>query len=233
MAIQVATRVVITAFAGKDHDVPKYRDVQAFADRAHGYGDGPLGQMHRDLVTKSIDLALSIGSAPRRVLDVGCGTGLLLRELSRRLPDAGEFTGVDAAASMIEVASSGGEPASGASGEPDPRLRYLQGDAERLPFDDSSFDLVISTTSFDHWTDQGAGLAECHRVLTPEGRLLLTDLFSLALLPTLVGGRADRARTQLRATKLLAAAGFRSVVWHRLYSGVWLTAIFRAVSASP
>jgi ubiquinone/menaquinone biosynthesis C-methylase UbiE len=214
---------VIAAIAGKDHDVSRYRDVQAFADRALGYQDGLLGRMHRDIVVRTIDLALSLGPAPRRVLDVGCGTGVLLRELSTRLPEARELTGVDAAAAMIEAASVGEQAA---------RLRYLHGRAERLPFDNARFDLVISTTSFDHWADQGAGLVECHRVLVPGGRLVLTDLFSLALLPTLIGARSDRARTQLRATKLLAAAGFRSVVWHRLYSDVWLSGIFRAVTAS-
>lgn len=169
------------------------------------YQDNLLGQMHRDVMVRTIDLALSLGS-PRRVLDVGCGSGLLLRELGQRLPQARELTGIDAAATMIEEA--------------------------RLPFDDSGFDLVISTTSFDHWADQGAGLAECHRVLAPGGRLVLTDLFSLALLPTLIGTRRDRARTQLRATRLLAAAGFRSVVWHRLYAEIWFSGIFKAVTAS-
>lgn len=193
--------------------------------------------MHRDIVVRTVDLTLSLGPAPRRVLDVGCGTGLLLRELSRRLPQASELTGVDAAAAMIEAAmieaaSAGGETAPAPGRHPEARLRYLHGRAERLPFDDASFDLVISTTSFDHWADQRAGLAECHRVLVSGGRLVLTDLFSLALLPTLVGARRDRARTQLRATKLLAAAGFRSVVWHRLYAEVWLSGIFRAVTAS-
>ncbi len=209
----------------------RYHDVQAFADSARGYQDGLLGQMHRDIAARTIDLALSLGPAPRRVLDVGCGTGLLLHELSRRLPGARELIGVDAAA-MIEVACAGGVAAPEPGRQPDTKLRYLHGRAERLPFDEASFDLVISATSFDHWADQGAGLAECHRVLAPGGRLVLTDLFSLALLPTLIGARSDRARTKLRATKLLAAAGFRSVVWHRLYAGVWLSGIFRAVTAS-
>jgi SAM-dependent methyltransferase len=230
---EAAIRVVIVAIAGKDHDVSRYRDVQAFADRAHGYRDGPIGQMHRDIVARTIDLALSLVPAPRRVLDVGCGTGLLLRELSRRLPEARELAGVDAAVAMIKAANAADaeeEPAPGR--QPEARLRYMHGRAEGLPFDDASFELVVSTTSFDHWADQGAGLAECHRVLVPGGRLVLTDLFSLALLPTLIGARSDRARTQLRATKLLAAAGFRSVVWHRLYAEVWLSGIFRAVTAS-
>ena len=204
------------AQAGKDLTVPKYRDVQAFHDRARGYEAGVLGRFHAEVVARTADLALASAKAPKRILNVGCGTGLLLRQLAQRLPHAAELTGVDAAQGMIEAAATA-----------DNRLRYLQGSAEMLPFEDASFDLVISTTSFDHWTDQAAGLAECHRVLEPGGRLVLADLFSLALLPTLIGGRSDRARTRLRATKLLAAAGFRSVTWHRLHSG-----IIRAVTAT-
>jgi Methyltransferase domain len=46
-------------------------------------------------------------------------------------------------------------------------LRFLGGVAERLPFNDGAFDLVISTTSFDHWTGQQERLTECARVLVP------------------------------------------------------------------
>jgi ubiquinone/menaquinone biosynthesis C-methylase UbiE len=205
----------IASRAGEDRGVTRDRDVQAFHDRAPGYESGYRGQMHHDIVRRTVDLALAKFGSPARVLDVGCGTGTLLRELARRVP-AASLTGIDAATGMIAQA----------------RARfagpvYLQGTAERLPFPDASFDLVISTTSFDHWADQRAGLAECRRVLAPGGHLMLADLFSSWLLPTLVGGRRDRARTQLRATKLLADAGFRSVTWHRLYAG-----IIRAVAAS-
>jgi Methyltransferase domain len=40
------------------------------------------------------------------------------------------------------------------------RLNFRQGQAEQLPLADETFDLVVSTTSFDHWQDQRAGLAE-------------------------------------------------------------------------
>jgi len=194
------------------------RDVQGFHDRSPGYEAGFRGQLHAEIVTRSLDLALALCPSPDRILDVGCGTGLLLRELARRLPGAALLTGVDAAEGMIEQARIKAS---------DPRLTFEQGTAERLPFPDRAFGLVISTTSFDHWVDQRAALAECHRVLAPRGLFVLTDLCSSWLLPTLVGSRRDRARTPLRATRLLAAAGFRSVTWHRLYAG-----IIRTVTAS-
>lgn len=197
--------------------VTRDRDVQAFHDRARAYETGYRGRLHTDIGTRAVNLALAHCPTPGRVLDVGCGTGMALRELARRLPGAITLSGVDAAAGMISQARAKAG---------DPRLTFVQGTAERLPFGDRTFDLVISTTSFDHWTDQQAGLAECHRVLTARGTFVLADLCSSWLLPTLVGGR-DRARTPLRATRLLAAAGFRSLAWHRLYAGV-----IRAVTAS-
>jgi ubiquinone/menaquinone biosynthesis C-methylase UbiE len=196
--------------------VTRDRDVQAFHDRAPGYEAGYRGRLHADIATRTADLALAMCPAPGRVLDVGCGTGFLLRELARRLGGAAELTGIDAAAGMIQQARARGSPGS--------RLGVVRGVAERLPFGDAAFDLVMTTTSFDHWADQRVGLAECRRVLAPGGLFVLADLCSPWLAPTLVGGRSERARTPLRATRLLAAAGFRSPSWHRLYS-VIITAV--------
>lgn len=198
--------------------VTRDRDVQAFHERSTGYERGYLGQLHRQIVTRTIDLALARCHDPARVLDVGCGTGLLLRELASRRPGAAELTGIDPAAGMVEVAR---------AKSADPRLTFVEGTAERLPFGDATFDLVISTTSFDHWDDQRAGLAECRRVLSPGGLFVLSDQCSPWLLPTLALHRRDRARTPLRATRLLAEAGFRSLRWHRLYA-----VIIRTVTAS-
>jgi SAM-dependent methyltransferase len=107
------------------------------------------------------------------------------------------------------------------------RLRFSIGAAERLPYPGSSFDLVVSTTSFDHWSDQQAGLRECARVLMPGGHLMLVDLFSLWLIPTLIGDRRRKARTRRRAGQLLSAAGFKSIAWHDLYA-----IIIKAVTAT-
>jgi ubiquinone/menaquinone biosynthesis C-methylase UbiE len=194
------------------------RDVAAFGERAQGYDEGWRGRMHHQIADGAADLALTCVPAPRRILDVGCGTGYLLGRLAARVPRAGVLAGIDASPAMIEVAS-------GAAA--DDRLRFVAGTAERLPWPAATFDLVVSTTSFDHWADQRAGLAECARVLAPGGCLVLADLFSVLLAPTLLTGRRGKARTKRRATRLVMAAGLHSPQWHRLYA-----VIIQAVTAT-
>jgi NAD(P)-dependent dehydrogenase (short-subunit alcohol dehydrogenase family) len=79
-------------------------------------------------------------------------------------------------------------------------------------------DLVVSTTSFDHWTDQAAGIRECARALAPGATLVLTDQFSNLLWPTMLGSRRGKARTRSRATRLITAAGLREPRWHPCYA---------------
>ena len=191
--------------------VPPHRDVAAFEARATGYEEGWRGRLHHDIADRTAILAQSVCAAPRRVLDIGCGTGYLLRRLARQWPQAAEMAGIDPAPSMIAAAeASAGEH----------RLRFCTGTAERLPYPDGSFDLIVSTTSFDHWADQQAGLSECARVLVPGGRLVLVDQFSPWLIPTLIAGRRGKARTRRRASQLITKAGFTSIAWHDLYAAI-------------
>jgi len=198
--------------------VSSHRDIAAFDERAPGYEQGWRGRLHHDIAGRAAELAVSVLAAPRRVLDVGCGTGYLLRLLAGRCPQATELAGIDPAPSMIKAA----EQAAGGR-----RLRFTVGAAEALPYPDAAFDLVVSTTSFDHWADQRAGLGECARVLAPGGHLVLADLFSPLLVPTLLTGRRGKARTRRRASQLLRAAGFGGLAWHDLYA-----LIVKAVTAT-
>lgn len=191
--------------------MPYDRDVQAFDDRAAGYESGRHGRVHKDISDRVVRLALSQARAPARVLDVGCGTGYVLRELAAALPQARDLLGVDPAPKMIEVAR---------AASADPRLDFARGTAERLPCGDSAYDLVVATTSFDHWADQAAGIRECARVLAPGGTLVLTDLFSALLWPTMLGSRGGKARTRSRATRLITAAGLREPRWHPCYAAI-------------
>jgi ubiquinone/menaquinone biosynthesis C-methylase UbiE len=189
--------------------MPRYQDVQAFDDRAATYEEGRHGQLHKEISDRVVGLALRRVPAPARVLDVGSGTGYVLRQLAARLPDTTEFRGVDAAPRMVEVAI---------KTTADPRVTFTQGTAEHLPAGDATFDLVVSTTSFDHWEDQGQGIRECARVLAPGGTLVLTDQFSNLLLHAMLGNRRGQARTRGRATKLITAAGLKNPEWHPCYA---------------
>jgi ubiquinone/menaquinone biosynthesis C-methylase UbiE len=196
----------------------RHRDVAAFGERAQRYDRGWLGRLHHQIADRTADLALSCVPAPKHILDVGCGTGYLLGRLAARAPQAAALAGIDAAPAMIEAARNAAT---------DGRLCFVVGTAERLPWPSGTFDLVVSTTSFDHWADQRLGLAQCARVLAPGGCLVLADLFSALLLPTLPVGHRDKARTKRRATHLLTATGLHSPQWHRLS-----TVIIQAVTAA-
>ncbi|MBW0014552.1 class I SAM-dependent methyltransferase [Mycobacterium sp.] len=183
----------------------------AFDDRARRYDHGWRGYLHHEISSRAADLVIANVRSPKRVLDLGCGSGYLLRVLAGHYPDATEFIGVDAAPRMVEVANSLAH---------DPRLTFAVGVAEQLPYPDGGIDLIVSTTSFDHWTDQQAGLIECARVLRPGARLVLVDQFSRLLLPTLLTSRRGKARTKRRADRLLLRAGFQHPEWHHLYAAI-------------
>ena len=189
--------------------MPPYRDLAAFNDRAPEYDRGWRGRLHHEIADRTAALAAMTVQSPSRVLDVGCGTGYLLRTLANRYPDARQLCGVDAAPQMIATAN---------AFAPDDRLSFAVGAAKKLGYPDGTFDLVVSTTSFDHWADQQAGLVECARVLRPGGRLVLVDQFSRWLLPTVAISRRGKARTKGRATNLVLRAGFVSPQWHSIYA---------------
>ncbi len=101
-----------------------------------------------------------------RVLDVGCGTGVVTRQAAEAVGATGAVTGVDIAPEMIELA--GTIPTTGAP------IEWRQGDAASLPFADGTFDVVLCQLSLMFIEDRAAAMAEMHRVLAPGGRVLVT-----------------------------------------------------------
>lgn len=190
-----------------EHEPTPHRDLAAYDARAVSYDDGWRGRMHHRISERVCALAAATAPDARRILDVGCGTGYLLRALGQAFPNASELMGVDPAGDMIRVAG---------ESTVDDRIRFSVASAESLP-SAGAFDLIVSSTSFDHWRDQRAGLQECARALVPGGHLVLCDQFSALLAPTLVGTRRGKARTPSRATTLARDAGFVDVRWHPVY----------------
>lgn len=105
------------------------------------------------------------------VLDVGCGTGTLALMAKNQLGAQGKVYGIDAAPEMIEVARHKATDQNRA-------VDFRQGVIESLPFEDATFDVVLSTLMFHHLPDdlKQRGLAEIYRVLKPGGRLLIVDM---------------------------------------------------------
>lgn len=105
------------------------------------------------------------------VLDVGCGTGTLALMAKTQLGAQGKVYGIDAAPEMIDVARHKATDQNRA-------VDFRQGVIESLPFEDSTFDVVLSTLMFHHLPDdlKQRGLAEIFRVLKPGGRLLIVDM---------------------------------------------------------
>lgn len=101
--------------------------------------------------------------AGMRVLELGCGTAALWRENLNRLPDHIEVTLSDYSSGMF--ASARGELAD------DPRFRFLQVDAQAIPFVAQSFDLVVANHMLYHVPDISRALKEIRRVLKPGGHL--------------------------------------------------------------
>lgn len=141
-------------------------DVQRFDRWARSYEQHWLQRLFFDPVHRVVlNVADSErgGIEPEGILDIGCGTGRLLRKAGARWP-AARLIGVDPAENMVDVARRLLSTAT-----------FQVGQAESLPLPDASVDLVLSTFSFHHWNDQAAGLREIARVLQPGGHFVLAD----------------------------------------------------------
>lgn len=114
------------------------------------------------------ELMLSIAALRpgERVLDVGCGTGVVTRLAAERVGPNGAVAGLDVNPGMLAVARS--------VTPPDRAIEWHEASAESMPLPDGAFDAVLCPLSLQFVPDRPAALREVRRVLAPGGRLILS-----------------------------------------------------------
>ncbi len=135
-----------------------------FESWSETYEQSYLQKLIFDRVHRAVLETIPAGFNPRSILDIGCGTGRLLRRAHQIWPDAA-LNGIDPTAGMVEKAH-----------ELTPGATFYIDQAESLPLPDGSIDLVLSTVSFHHWQDQALGIRQASRVLRPGGYFILADM---------------------------------------------------------
>jgi len=112
----------------------------------------------RKIFLRLLDRELGSERRDRRVLDVGCGTGTMLGYLERY----GQAEGIDADEQAVSFCRARGLD----------RVQHV--DNGSLPFPDETFDLVTALDVIEHIDDDAGVVRELHRVLRPDGRLLVS-----------------------------------------------------------
>ena len=101
-----------------------------------------------------------------RILDIACGTGALEEIILEKYPNQ-RIIGLDFADGMLSVACK--------KFAVYPNVHFLRANASRLPFPAKSFDIVVCCNALHYFIEPSKVLAECHRMLNPNGRLILLD----------------------------------------------------------
>ena len=137
---------------------------QQFGNVAANYATSTVHASGEDLNRM---VQISNLSGKERVLDAGCGAGHTALAFA---PHIAEVVAYDLTASMLEQVEQL------AAQRNVTNLTTRRGDVEELPFEDASFDLVVSRLSAHHWPHPARALAEFKRVLKPNGQFILSDI---------------------------------------------------------
>jgi ubiquinone/menaquinone biosynthesis C-methylase UbiE len=167
-------------------DLPRVPEPEAMDDsgQVEAYSSAAAETFLNHIDDTLVDHAarLVAGRATGRALDIGTGPGQIVLKLARRLPDW-ELAGVDRAANMIAQARESLAEQSAKSGVatrantlPVPRIQFMVGDGNRLPFPDHSFDLVMCNSVLHHLAEPQKLFTEIARLAKPDGAILIRDL---------------------------------------------------------
>ena len=135
---------------------------EAYNEKAHDYDNTPEGRftrkfkdiLHENVIVKDND----------SVLDVACGNGTFLAEISKKKHITGY--GVDIAEEMIKVSS-----------RKYPSLIFKVSGCEKIPFDDGIMDIITVCAAYHHFPDVDSFAKEAERLLKPNGTLYIAEVY--------------------------------------------------------
>ena len=173
--------------------------------RPHGKYGKELGKMMAEKNKEAIAFTLSCLEikAKDRVLEIGFGPGEGIAQ-AISLATEGFVAGVDYSADMLVMAKKRNHLVR-------KRIELLLADAEELPYSDGDFDKVFAVNVFHFWPDPTRELAECLRVLKPNGRIAFFMAHPSSWMPGLHETGIFIARTPKDVEKLLIRAHFTDV----------------------
>ena len=180
------------------------KDIENFNRWSRTYDDSWIQRYADRVHAEMLNVVTNEIAAPNTILDVGCGTGRLLRKALALYPSAQLF-GIDPAEGMVEIAR----------GQVPSATIYLAA-AESLPLADSSVDVVLSSISFHHWSDQLAALREISRVLRSGGCFCLADISMPLWLAKLL--RHSKVKSSAAMSQFFDEAGLPVKVQHRTFT---------------
>jgi SAM-dependent methyltransferase len=157
------------------------------------------GKSQEEIEARAAYLDLLDVKAGEHVLDIGCGSGVVTRDIARRVGPTGRVVGIDqspqflvAARELVQAAGLGDQ------------VEFHEGSALRLPFPDGAFDVAIAVTVLSHTPGGEHAIAEMARVVRPGGRVGVFDFDSDMTCVT----HPDRALTR----RIVAAASDATAV---------------------
>jgi ubiquinone/menaquinone biosynthesis C-methylase UbiE len=142
-------------------------------DKKQEYFDSHADDWERELTAEDLERLDHIIdridiSSGIRVCDLGCGPGVLFNMLRHKVGEQGYIAGVDFSPRAVQKAR---------QNFPFHNIGVVEADAERIPFSESTFDLVIAFAVFAHFPHKDQALEEGFRILKPEGRYVIVHLY--------------------------------------------------------
>ncbi len=172
--------------------------------------DQQFARYSEGTLTKALELTPNING---RLLDVACGTGSFEELLRAQRPHL-SLTGVDISSEMLARARE--------RFRDDDQVEFLSGTAEHVPVGDAAFDIVTCNNAFHLVQNAGSALREFHRVLKPDGTIIIIDwcrdapqMALMAVALRLTDRQVRSIRTLGSMTALVEEHGFEITVAER------------------